>query len=159
MPTARACSGGGAEPGASLTGELEIAVTQIRRLVGEDAWPTISLDRGGYSPKLFAELKAARAHLLTYRKAPLTDEPRGAFAVYELKDDLGRAVPNPETKKAASAVRAAKAAVTAAEAELARPTLETGSAGLEGIDKARDALVDAKAAQRAVPARVALGEV
>ncbi|MHB1599855.1 MAG: putative transposase [Acidimicrobiales bacterium] len=245
------------EPGASLTGELEIAARHIRRLVGENAWPTICFDRGGYSPKLFAELKSARFHLLSYRKAPLDDEPRDAFAVYELTDDLGRdqtylladrmvrlsykvgkktkifscrqvtrldertahqtqilttrtdlaaadvayamfsrwrqenffrylrhnlgldaldaldaldtyakheddlarSIPNPAKKKAASAVRSAKAAVSAAEAELARTTLEKGVAGLEGIDAAREALVDAKAAQRAVPARIALGEV
>lgn len=239
------------EPGASLTGELAIAGREIRRLVGEDAWPTISFDRGGYSPKLFAELTAARFHLLTYRKAPLTGEPRSAFKLCKLEDDLGRdqaylladrmvrlsykdgkktkvfscrqvtrlddrtghqtqilttrtdlsaaevayamfsrwrqenffrylrhnlgldaldtyakneddltrAVPNPEKKKAASAVRAAKAAVTSAEAQLTRTTLEKGSAGLEGIDKARGALLDAKAAQRAVPTRVALGEI
>ena len=239
------------EPGASLTGELEIAARQIRRLVGEDAWPTICFDRGGYSPKLFAELESARFHLLSYRKAPLDDEPRDAFSVYKLTDDLGRdqtyllsdrmvrlsykvgkatkifscrqvtrldertchqtqilttrtdlaaenvayamfsrwrqenffrylrhnlgldaldtyakheddlarSIPNPAKKKAASAVRSAKAAVTGAEAELARTTLEKGSAGLEGIDAAREALVDAKAAQRAVPARIALGEV
>ena len=239
------------EPGASLTGELEIATGGIRRLVGDEARPTICFDRGGYSPRLFAGLEAAGFHLLTYAKAPLADEPRSAFVAHELTDDLGRrqsylladrpmhlsykhgkltkvfscrqvtrldertghqtqilttrtdlspaevayamfsrwrqenffrylrhnlgldaldsyakdqddlarSVPNPKKKEAAKNVRAAKAALLTAEAEVARETLEQGSAGIEGIEQAHEALADAKAAQRAVPARVALGEV
>ena len=239
------------EPGASLTGELEIAAGEIRRLVGDEARPTICFDRGGYSPRLFAELEAAGFHLLTYAKAPLNDEPPSAFVAHELTDDFGRrqtylladrlvhlsykhgkltkvfscrqvtrldertahqthilttrtdlspaevayamfsrwrqenffrylrhnlgldaldsyakdhddlarSVPNPKKKDAAKNVRAAKAALLTAEAEVARETLEQGSAGIEGIEQAHEALADAKAAQRAVPARVALGEV
>jgi hypothetical protein len=79
-----------AEPGQSLTGELERAAGEIRALVGEQARPTIVFDRGGYSPRLFAELNEAGFHILTYRKAPLPKEPRSAFDAHELTDDLGR---------------------------------------------------------------------
>lgn len=75
------------------------------------------------------------------------------------QDDLARSVPNPKKKDAPKNVRAAKAALLTAEAEVARETLERGSAGIEGIEQAHQALADAKAAQRAVPARVALGEI
>ncbi len=75
------------------------------------------------------------------------------------QDDLARSVSNPKKKEAAKNVSAAKAALLAAEADVARETLEQGSAGIEGIEQAHEALADAKAAQRAVPARVALGEL
>ncbi|MGH9190240.1 MAG: putative transposase [Acidimicrobiales bacterium] len=77
-------------PGASLTGELRTATTEIRALVGSEAKPTVAFDRGGWSPKLFAELYQAGFHILTYRKAPLRREPRSAFSRHELIDDLGR---------------------------------------------------------------------
>jgi transposase-like protein len=79
-----------AAPGASLTGELRAATAEIRSLVGPGATPTIVFDRGGWSPKLFAELVAAGFHVLTYRKAPLRPEPRSAFRRYSYTDDLGR---------------------------------------------------------------------
>ena len=238
-----------AAPGASLVGELQLVTDKIRRLVGPDARPTIAFDRGGWSPKLFGGLETAGFDILTYRKAPLPREPRGAFAPYDFTDELGRShhylladrrvaisydakrrrfacrqitrldeatghqtqilttrddtdpsllahamfsrwrqenffrylrhnlgldaldsyakdqddlarsVPNPKKKDAANAVRAAKAALVAAEAEVARTTLQQGSAGIEGIEQAHEALAATKAAQRAVPARVALGEV
>ena len=75
------------------------------------------------------------------------------------QDDLAPSVSNPKKKEAAKNVSAAKAALLAAEADVARETLEQGSAGIEGIEQAHEALADAKAAQRAVPARVALGEL
>jgi hypothetical protein len=53
----------GAEPGASLTGEVKLAAEEIRRLLGEAARPTICFDRGGYSPKLFAEFHPAAMRL------------------------------------------------------------------------------------------------
>ncbi|HET6921584.1 MAG TPA: helix-turn-helix domain-containing protein [Anaeromyxobacteraceae bacterium] len=79
-----------AEPGASLAGELHTATAEIRALVGPDASPTVAFDRGGYSPKLFAELAQAGFHILTYRKAPVRREPRTAFRRHQLTDDLGR---------------------------------------------------------------------
>lgn len=80
-----------AEPGASLAGELHTAVVEIRALVGLDAHPTVVFDRGGWSPKCFAELIDAGFDILTYRKEPLRPEPRSHFARHEITDDLGRA--------------------------------------------------------------------
>ena len=77
-------------PGASLVGELRHAAAEIRALVGEQARPTIVFDRGGYSPRLFAELHAAGFHILTYEKAPKEDEPDDAFSSFCFTDDLGR---------------------------------------------------------------------
>ena len=81
----------GAEPGASLAGELKKAVTEIRALVGPDARPTIVFDRGGWSPKLFAELVKEGFHVLTYKKGRSRPEPRKSFSEHEFTDDLGRA--------------------------------------------------------------------
>jgi transposase len=78
------------EPGKSLAGELARATTEIRRLVGPDARPTVAFDRGGYSPKLFAELVASGFDILTYRKAPTGREPLSAFERHSFTDDLGR---------------------------------------------------------------------
>lgn len=78
-----------AEPGASLTGELRRATTEIRKLVGDDARPTIVFDRGGWSPKLFAELDAAGFDILTYRKDPPKREPASAFAEHTVVDERG----------------------------------------------------------------------
>ena len=240
-----------AEPGKSLSGELKRAAEEIRGLLGPEARPTIAFDRGGYSPKLFAELKQAGFHILTYRKQPCDPEPADAFLVHEHRDDLGRthtylladreltlsykegkktrhlacrqvtrlskdgahqtqvlttheglspaevafsmfsrwreenffrymrhsygldamdsyakrdddlerAVPNPQKKDAAKAVKAAKAAIADAEATIARTTLEKGSSGIEGLQAAEAALEQARAAQAATPARVPLREL
>ena len=80
-----------AAPGASLVGELRLVVTKVRDLVGENARPTICFDRGGWSPKLFAQLNEAGFDVLTYRKAPPSSEPRAAFSPYRFVDELGRA--------------------------------------------------------------------
>ena len=77
-------------PGASLGGELRDTTTKIRTLVGPDARPTICFDRGGWSPKLFAELALAGFEILTYRKGPAPTEPTGAFAEHPYTDDRGR---------------------------------------------------------------------
>jgi len=239
-----------AEPGASLSAELRRAMKEIRALVGASARPTVVFDRGGYSPKLFAELIAAGFHFITYKKKPLRPEPRNSFVERCFVDDLGRkktylladrhvrlafrgdkntprrltlrqvtrldeksghqtqilsdredlasheladamfsrwrqenffrymrlnygldaldsyaktpdaaerSVPNPEKKRAARAVREAKAALQDAEAEVTRTTLSAGSSSLEALGRARAALDQALAAQRAVPARVSLG--
>ncbi len=76
-------------PGASLTGELRAVVAKIRALVGPDARPTICFDRGGWSPKLFAELTLAGFDILTYRKGPAPNEPRSAFVAHTFTDDAG----------------------------------------------------------------------
>ena len=76
-------------PGASLTGELRRATNDIRRLVGDDATPTIIFDRGGWSPKLFTELVGQGFELLTYRKQPVKPEPTSAFVDHTFVDDRG----------------------------------------------------------------------
>ncbi|MHB1890187.1 MAG: putative transposase [Acidimicrobiales bacterium] len=76
-------------PGASLAGELALTVEKVRALLGPDAHPTLCFDRGGWSPKLFAELVVAGFDVLTYRKGKAKPEPRSAFRDYELIDDLG----------------------------------------------------------------------
>jgi transposase len=77
-----------AAPGASLAGELKIVANKVRALLGDDARPTIAFDRGGWSPKLFSELKAAGFDILTYRKGPALLEERAAFSTHTFTDDL-----------------------------------------------------------------------
>lgn len=76
-------------PGTALSAELSRAMVEIRALVGPDGRPTLVFDRGGWSPKVFAEVFAAGFHILTYRKGKTAPEPVSAFAVYEHSDDLG----------------------------------------------------------------------
>ena len=76
-------------PGASLGGELKAAAPSVRDLLGPDARPTICSDRGGSSPKLFAELVAMGFDILTYRKGPLLPEPRAAFSAYQVTGRFG----------------------------------------------------------------------
>lgn len=76
-------------PGASLVGELARATTDIRTLVGPDARPTVVFDRGGWSPKLFAQLDATGFDILTYRKNPPRPEPAAAFTDHTVVDDRG----------------------------------------------------------------------
>ena len=76
-------------PGASLAGELRRVVGEVRGLVGAGRRPTIAFDRGGWSPRLFAELDAAGFDILTYRKAPKTLEPVSAFVEHTVSDDAG----------------------------------------------------------------------
>lgn len=78
-----------APPGASLVGELRAVVTKIRELLGSDARPTICFDRGGWSPKLFAELRLAGFDILTYRKGHAPREPRSAFVARSFTDERG----------------------------------------------------------------------
>lgn len=77
-------------PGASLTGELRAVTIKIRALVGPTARPTICFDRGGWSPKLFAELTLAGFDILTYRKGPAPSEPSTAFTACSFTDPTGR---------------------------------------------------------------------
>lgn len=75
-------------------------------------------------------------------------------------DDLTRSISNPQKRDAAARVRTAKAAIAKVEAEITRTTLEEGSASFEAVrslEAARGELVEAKAAQKAVPTRVELG--
>ncbi|MCC5953332.1 MAG: helix-turn-helix domain-containing protein [Acidimicrobiia bacterium] len=77
-------------PGASLAAELRDTTAKIRTLVGVDARPTICFDRGGWSPKLFAELTNDGFEILTYRKGPAPLEARSRFVEHDFCDDAGR---------------------------------------------------------------------
>jgi transposase len=79
-----------AEPSASLVKELKVVTAKIRALVGPEARPTICFDRGGWSPKLFKELKLSGFDLLTYKKGPSPAEPRSAFSAHTFTDPRGR---------------------------------------------------------------------
>jgi hypothetical protein len=61
----------------------------VRAILGPDARPTIGFDRGGWSPKVFADLVAAGFDVLTYRKAPLRPEAKSRFGSYEVTDRWG----------------------------------------------------------------------
>lgn len=76
-------------PGASLAGELALTVDKVRSLLGPDARPTLCFDRGGWSPKLFAQLVVSGFDILTYRKYTKRYEPRSAFVDHVFTDDLG----------------------------------------------------------------------
>jgi prepilin-type processing-associated H-X9-DG protein len=63
---------------AGLTAMLLPLLGEIRTLVGERR-VTVVFDRGGWSPKLFAQLLAQGFELLTYRKGPLRPVPKRHF--------------------------------------------------------------------------------
>lgn len=80
-----------APPPASLVGELARVAEVVRDLVGPGRRPTICFDRGGWSPELFTALVAAGFDILTYRKKPVTAEPRRGFTDHTHLDEAGRA--------------------------------------------------------------------
>ena len=57
---------------------LPAVLDEVRSLVGQRQ-VTVVFDRGGWSPKLFAELLASGFDILTYRKAPYTRVPASDF--------------------------------------------------------------------------------
>jgi prepilin-type processing-associated H-X9-DG protein len=57
-----------AEANASLTRMLPIVLAEVRQLVGRKRRVTVVFDRGGWSPKLFQTLMAAKFDVMTYRK-------------------------------------------------------------------------------------------
>lgn len=77
-------------PDQSLAGELRRVAAEVRTLVGDERRPTIVFDRGGWSPRLFAELEAQGFDILTYRKAPLVVEPARAFTTHRFTDAARR---------------------------------------------------------------------
>ncbi|MGH8988646.1 MAG: putative transposase, partial [Acidimicrobiales bacterium] len=76
-------------PGAGLGGELRTVTRMIRVLVGDKARPTIAFDRGGWSPRLFAELSLAGFDLLTYKKGPSELLSLEAFSSHVFVDKAG----------------------------------------------------------------------
>jgi hypothetical protein len=115
-----------------------------------DDWPTAKV-----AFSMFARWR--EENFFRYLRLNLGLDAMDSYA--KVPDDPTRSVPNPEKKQAAGIVRAAKAALRLAEAEVTRTTLEEGSSGLERLEQARQDLEDAKAAQAAIPSRVALGEL
>lgn len=56
------------EVNAKLTQVLEPILADVRRLVGDERRMTVIFDRGGFSPKLFAQLIGLGFDVITYRK-------------------------------------------------------------------------------------------
>jgi transposase len=67
-----------AEANAGLVKMLPEILAQVRTLVGQRRL-TVVFDRGGYSPKLFQQIRAAGFDLLTYRKGRYPRIPRQRF--------------------------------------------------------------------------------
>lgn len=88
--------------------------------------------------------------------------PRGLDALdsyAKAPDEPDRMVPNPTKKKAAQAVKAAKADLTSAKTAAIDTALGGTPAPNAPIDAARAALTEAKAAAKAIPAKVRLGDI
>jgi hypothetical protein len=73
------------ELNAGLTQALPEVLEDVREIVGKDRKVTVVFDRGGYSPKLFAKLKAAGFDLLTYRKGKKDPVPPEEFVEVEVE--------------------------------------------------------------------------
>jgi hypothetical protein len=70
--------------------ELRAVTTRVRDLVRPDARPTVWFDRGGWCPKVFAELATAGFDFVTFRKGFAQAEPRAAFQCHRFNDGSGR---------------------------------------------------------------------
>jgi hypothetical protein len=75
-----------AEANAGLVKMLPSILAQVRALMGKRR-VTVVFDRGGYSPKLFAQILAARFDLLTYRKGRYPHIPRHRFQACRTRRD------------------------------------------------------------------------
>ncbi|MBI5955375.1 MAG: helix-turn-helix domain-containing protein [Chloroflexi bacterium] len=74
-----------AQPHKSLTQMLPKLVEEVRSVIRERPF-TLVFDRGGYSPRLFGELRQQGVHIITYRRKPFDPYPEEGFrqAVCEL---------------------------------------------------------------------------
>jgi transposase len=70
------------EANKAMTKALPAVLAEIRSLVGERR-VTIVFDRGGWSPKLFAQMIAAGFDILTYRKGRWRRVPAKRFSLHE----------------------------------------------------------------------------
>ena len=70
------------EANRGLVKMLPEILKQARTLIGERRL-TVVFDRGGWSPKLFAELIASGYHILTYRKGRCPRLPNRSFSLHE----------------------------------------------------------------------------
>ncbi len=75
-----------AEANAGLVKMLPSILQQVRLLVGKRR-VTIVFDRGGYSPKLFQQIRAADFDLLTYRKGRFPHIARKCFRKHRTRRD------------------------------------------------------------------------
>ena len=75
---------------ASALDDLRVVTSKVRALVGYDARPTVCFERGGWSPKLLAELTAAGFEVLAYGKDFAQSEPRTAFHCHQFSGKDGR---------------------------------------------------------------------
>jgi transposase len=80
-----------AEANAGMVKMLLKLAPDIRALVGKRRRPTIVFDRGGWSPKLFAQLIVRDFDVLTYRKGRIEEIPKHRFRIHRAKID-GREV-------------------------------------------------------------------
>jgi len=69
-----------AAPSQSLAAELSRLLPELRELVGPDRRATVTFDRGGYSPAVFAEVIAAGFDVLTYFKGSWARSDAADFA-------------------------------------------------------------------------------
>lgn len=72
-----------AAPSQSLAAELSRLLPQLRELVGPDRRVTVTFDRGGYSPAVFAEVIAAGFDVLTYFKGTWARSDVSTFRTVE----------------------------------------------------------------------------
>jgi hypothetical protein len=79
-----------AEPAASLAAELRRLIPELRAMVGDDRRVLVGFDRGGWSPRLFAELDAAGFDIMTWRKGRTADIDEHAFTTHSHTDEHGR---------------------------------------------------------------------
>jgi hypothetical protein len=78
-------------PGRSMVAMVREIAADARRWVGPDRPLTVVFDRGGWSPKLFAELAREGVYILTYRKGKRRPYPLADFdQEIPLPDRAGR---------------------------------------------------------------------
>ena len=75
-----------AEANAGMTRMLPPLLAEIRALIGKRR-VTVVFDRGGWSPKLFRDIIAARFDILTYRKGRSRRVPRASFRTHTARID------------------------------------------------------------------------
>ena len=68
-----------AEANAGMVKMLLALAPEIRALVGKKRTPTLVFDRGGWSPKLFLQLRMLDFDVLTYRKGRVEEIPKHLF--------------------------------------------------------------------------------
>lgn len=78
-----------AAPSQSLAAELSRLLPHLRALIGPDRRATVTFDRGGYSPAVFAEVIAAGFDVLTYFKGAWARSDAADFTTTDHTADDG----------------------------------------------------------------------